>query len=115
MYTHKVLLMFLLQDLDVICSNCSLTEWTLWSPCNMKCGPGQRERYRMNLNKTSMADGCDNRCYTQTINCTDNPPCTNNMRLGKTISMLIIHFLKSIRNKSMQFYMLRIRGHLIVW
>ncbi|XP_060858413.1 spondin-1 isoform X4 [Metopolophium dirhodum] len=68
-------------DLGIICSNCSLTKWSLWSPCNMKCGTGQKERHRMNLDRTAMSENCDPRCYTQTINCTDNPPCENNMRM----------------------------------
>jgi len=49
----------------------------------MKCGTGQRERHRMNLDRAGMAENCDPRCYTQTINCTDNPPCENNMQMGK--------------------------------
>jgi hypothetical protein len=76
------------QDLDVICSNCSLTHWSFWSPCNTKCGFGQRERHRFNLNRTAMVEECDIRCYTQTINCTDNPPCENNMQMGKMILIL---------------------------
>ncbi|XP_025414677.1 spondin-1 isoform X3 [Sipha flava] len=71
-------------DLDVICSNCSLTHWSFWSPCNTKCGFGQRERHRFNLNRTAMVEECDIRCYTQTINCTDNPPCENNMQMETT-------------------------------
>ena len=59
---------------------------------------GQRERHRMNLDRTGMAENCDPRCYTQTINCTDNPPCENNMRLGKinylNNSLKIYQFLK---------------------
>lgn len=73
-------------DLNAICSNCSLTKWSLWSPCNMKCGIGQRERHRMNLDRTGMAENCDPRCYTQSINCTDNPLCENNMRMESTTS-----------------------------
>jgi len=49
----------------------------------MKCGTGQRERHRMNLDRTAMTENCDHNCYTQTINCTDNPPCENNMQMGK--------------------------------
>lgn len=49
----------------------------------MNCGQGQRHRYRYNL--SDMAVNCDSRCYTQTINCVDNPPCDENMPLGKTI------------------------------
>lgn len=68
--------------------------WSLWSPCNTKCGLGQRERYRNNLIKSERTDSeCDSRCYTQTINCTDNPPCENNMPMGKTISIYNANYM----------------------
>lgn len=67
------------KDLDALCANCSLTEWSLWSPCNVSCGPGQRERSRDRIGTT---DGCDSRCFIQRINCMDNPSCESNMQTG---------------------------------
>ncbi|VVC28842.1 Hypothetical protein CINCED_3A000467 [Cinara cedri] len=78
-------------DLDAICNNCSLSAWSLWSPCSTKCGFGQRERFRMNLR--SSGTECDSRCFTETINCPDNPPC-NNMTTETTTT-------SSVENTSM--------------
>lgn len=80
--------------------------WSFWSPCNTKCGPGQRERTRINLISSGGPEAdCDKRCFTQTINCTDNPPCDYSMRTGKTISIsyILVHVLLLIMSKFLKY------------
>lgn len=82
----------------------------------MKCGHGQRERMRVNLIKSD-TESCDSRCMTQTINCTDNPPCENNMRMGKMILIFNCYIINKLLFKCLLknvFTCCVIRGYFIV-
>ncbi|XP_050528675.1 spondin-1 isoform X2 [Daktulosphaira vitifoliae] len=59
-------------DLEVLCKNCWLSNWSMWSPCSTSCGQGQRQRNRVSMGQSN---DCLPQCFLQTIDCPDNPSC----------------------------------------